>query len=178
MRKTSVCCASYLKNHTSWDFYLWYMCKMIILTGSFFIFWKFWFFFFFLVVRGLKVQKIVQNDKKFYLLCLISQEPYIIWFSFMAHMCKIIISPGFLWRVFQIFIFGVSSGVKGQNIAQNDKKLCLSYPISQKRYIMWLWFLVHICKLMTSPDVFFSFWKIDFPHSLECKTAKYGPKWQ
>ena len=26
MRKSSVCCAPYLRNHTSYDFYLWYSC--------------------------------------------------------------------------------------------------------------------------------------------------------
>ena len=27
--------------------------------------------------------------------------------------------------------------------------------ISQKAYIIWLWFLVHVCKMMASPDAFF-----------------------
>ena len=53
----------------------------------------------------------------------ISLEPYIIWFSLMEHMCKRIISPGFL-PFFQIF--GFISRVKWQKkIAQNHKKLCL-----------------------------------------------------
>ena len=36
-------------------------------------------------VRGLKGQKVVQNDKKFCLLHSISQEPYIVWLSFVVH---------------------------------------------------------------------------------------------
>ena len=46
----------------------------------------------FWVVRWIKGQKMVQNEKKFCLSRSISQEPYIIWFSFMMHMCKMIIS--------------------------------------------------------------------------------------
>ena len=45
------------------------------------------------VVRVVKWQKMV-NEKKLCLSCSIAQEPYIIWFSFMVHMCKMIISPG------------------------------------------------------------------------------------
>ena len=39
----------------------------------------------FWVHREVKGQKTVQNDKKVCLLCSISQEPCIIWFSFMVH---------------------------------------------------------------------------------------------
>ena len=44
------------------------------------------------VVRGIKGQKTTQNDKKFCLSHLISQEPFI-WSSFMVDICKKIISP-------------------------------------------------------------------------------------
>ena len=37
-------------------------------------------------------------------------------------------------------------------MAQNDKNVCLSHSISQEAYIIWLWFLIPICKMMTSPD--------------------------
>ena len=40
-------------------------------------------------------------------------------------------------------------------MAQNDKKICLSRFISQTSYIMWLPFMVRMCKMMTSPGVFF-----------------------
>ena len=33
-------------------------------------------------------------------------------------------------------VFGVNSGMKGQKIAQNDKKLCLLHSISQEAYII------------------------------------------
>ena len=103
-----------------------------------------------------------QSDKKLYPSCLISQEPYIIWCSFVVHMWKRIISPGgFFLHFFQIFIFGVNSGVKGQKVTQNNKKLCLLHSISQEAYI-WSWFLMHMCKKMTSPDTFFIFSKFWF----------------
>ena len=43
-------------------------------------------------------------------------------------------------------------------MAQNGKILCLSHFISQEPYIIWLWFLVHMCK-MIYPAIF-SFFKI------------------
>ena len=131
-----------------------------------------------------------QNDKKLCLLCLISQELYIIWSSFMVHiscffshfsqilifrvnsgvkgqkkkkglkMKKILsvtlhisetihdmiiiygtlmendnISRSF-FLFFKILIFWVVRGVKRQNMAQNEKKLCLSCSISQEPYII------------------------------------------
>ena len=71
----------------------------------------------------------VQNEKKFYLSQSISQEPYIIWFSFMVHVSKMIILQAF-FSFFQNFDFpdcqwgGGDRGVKGQKIVQNDKKFC------------------------------------------------------
>ena len=35
-----------------------------------------------------------------------------------------------------------------------------SHCISQELYIIWLWFLVHMCKMMISPAIFFLFFKI------------------
>ena len=111
--------------------------------------------------RGVKGQKMVQNDKKLCLSCSISQEPCIIWLLFMVQMCKIIISPGVFFN-FKILIFWVVRGLKGQKMAQNDKKFCLSHSISQEPYIIWLWFLVHMCKMMISPANFFIFQNFDF----------------
>ena len=59
-----------------------YVCKMIISLGVFSIFFSklliLW------VHRRVKGQKTVQNDKKLCLSCSISQEPCIIWLSFMV----------------------------------------------------------------------------------------------
>ena len=51
-------------------------------------------------------------------------------------------------------------------MAQNYKKSCLSHSISQEPYIIWLWFLVHMCRMMISPAncfiFFFKSWFLGF----------------
>ena len=55
----------------------------------------------------------------------------------------------------EILIFWAVKWVKGQKIAQYEKsKLHLSHAISQEQYSIWSWFLVLLCKMMTSPGVF------------------------
>ena len=125
------------------------------------------------VVRGVKGQKMTQNDQKLCFLCLISEEPYITWSSFMVHMCKRIIFLGLFVHFFQIFNFGVNCVVKGQKMVQNDKNFCLLHSIFQEAYIIWLWFLVRICKMMISVAIFFSFSKLWFSRFLRwCKRTK------
>ena len=41
----------------------------------------------------------------------------------MAHIFKMIISPGIVLEFLKILVFGVVSGIKGQKMVQNDKKL-------------------------------------------------------
>ena len=125
----------------------------MIPLGIFFIFSKFWLFG--LLKEDVKEQKMVQNEKKLCLLHSISQESYIIWFSFMVLMYK--------WYLLEFFSFFSKfwlSGLLGQKIAQNDKKLCLLCLISQEPYVMWSSFVVHKCKMIISPVVFFYFFKI------------------
>ena len=101
-----------------------------------------------------------QNDKNLFLSHFISQEPYIIWLSFMVHLCKMMMSPGVFFSVFQKFLF---SGLLGGKKAKNSPKLqkgCLSHSISQEPYIIWLPFVVYECKMMISPGVFSHFYKI------------------
>ena len=43
---------------------------------------------------------------------------------------------------------------------QNYKKVCLSHFISQERYIIWLSFMVLMCKMIVFLDVVFFFLKI------------------
>ena len=58
-----------------------HLCKMISPRVFFFSF--FLYIFIFWAVRGSKRAKMAQNDKKLCLLHFLSQEPYIIWLSFM-----------------------------------------------------------------------------------------------
>ena len=124
-----VCGAWYLRNHTSYDHHLWCIrnCKMIISLGVFLFFQNFDFW----VVRRVKGQKWPKMTKKLRPLHFISQEPYIIWSWFMAHIFKRLISPDVYTFFFQMLIFGVNSGVKEQKVAWNDKRLCLPHSISE-----------------------------------------------
>ena len=113
-----------------------------------------------LCCRG-KREKTVQNYKKFCPSCFISQETYIIWLSFVVHLCKMIISPAIFFS-FSILIFQVVKRVKGQKMVQNDKKFHPPRFISQQPYIIWFSFMVHLWKMIISPGVFFSFSKFWF----------------
>ena len=73
------------------------------------------------------------------------------------YVCKMIISSGIFLFYFSILIFWVHRAVKRQKIVQNDKKLCLLCSISQEPYIMWLLFMVQMCKMIISPSIFFNF---------------------
>ena len=114
---------------------------------------KFFFSFFqnydFAVASGVKEQKTTKNERKLF------QEPYLIWSSFMIHLCKMIISPG-VFFIFPKFRF---SGLLGDTRAKNSAKWqkCLFiHSISQEPYMIWLSFMVHICKMIC----FFQFFKI------------------
>ena len=121
--------------------------------GVFLIFSKFWFF-------GLLGGKRAENGPKWQKILSvtysISQEPYIIWLSFMVPMCKKIISLG-VFLFFRIFIFRV---VKGQKMVHNDKKFCALRFVSQEPYIIWLSFMLHLCKMIKCPGNFFICLKI------------------
>ena len=54
------------------------------------------------------------------------------------------ISPGFVFFFFEVLIFQVVIGVKGQKMAQNDKVYCLSHSIFHEVYIMILIFGTHV----------------------------------
>ena len=58
---------------------------------------------------------------------------------------------------FQILIFWVVSRVKGQKMAQNDKKSCSLCSIFQDPYILWLLVMVRMFKMIIAPCFFFFF---------------------
>ena len=127
----------------------------MISPGVFFIFLKFWFFWAVRVVKGLKI---AQNELwKLHLTRAISQEQCNIWSWFLVLLCKMMISPAFYFHCFEIFIFWAVRVVKGKSIAQNEWQLHLSRATSLEQYSGWSWFLLHLCKMMISPGVFFIF---------------------
>ena len=109
------------------------VCKMTVSPGVIFIFFKILFSGIYCLSRS------------------ISKEWYIS--SFVVHKWKMIISPGIFFYFFKILIFWVVRRVKRQMMAQNDKKLRPLDFISQEPYMIWSWFLVHICKRIICPSV-------------------------
>ena len=106
----------------------------------------------FLVVRRVKWQKMAQNDKKFRLSHSISQELYLIWLWFLAHLYKIMISPAifFIFSKFWFFWF-LGGRVKGQKMTHNYQFQSVTLYIS--RTVSWR-LLLHMYKLKISPGVF------------------------
>ena len=64
-----------------------------------------------------------------------------------------------LFQFFKILVFWVFREGPQKNGPKLQKKI--SHCISQELYLIWLWFLVHTCKMMISPAIFFHF----FQHS-------------
>ena len=92
------------------------------ISKFFFCFFHFFLFFkilIFWVVRGVKGQKIVQNNKFLSVALLISRTIHHLWY---IHKCKMMISQGF-FSFFQILIFWFVRGVKEEKMVQNDKKI-------------------------------------------------------
>ena len=128
---------------------------------------------------GVKGQKMVQNDKKLCTLHSISQEPYImifsilkIWFSGFSgdwrgkkwpKMTKISVCRTFY---FSNHISYVSYDLHLWSTCMLKRikwqKNSLSHSICQEPYIISLWFLVHMSKIMMSPAIFFIFQNFDF----------------
>ena len=101
--------------------------------------------FIFRVVREVKEQKIAQNEKyQLHPSCAISQGQYSLWSWFLVHLCKMMISPGvfFIFFFLDSFIFRAVLGVKGQKMAQDNKKIlsvCTSYLRRNVSYDCYLW---------------------------------------
>ena len=66
------------------------------------------------------------------------------------------------FHFFEILIFWVVSGVKGQKMVQINKKFCLSCSIPQERCIIWLSFMVSMLEMFLSSADFFIFSSFDF----------------
>ena len=122
---------------------------MIIIFGT--LVWngdisRFFFFLFFKILifwvvsevkgqkNGPKWQKIVSVP---------SQESYIIWLSFMVHLCEIMISLEIFFHFFKILIFWFLSGVKGEeNCPKWEKNFVCRTPYLKNHtsYGFYLWY--------------------------------------
>ena len=89
----------------------------------------------------------------------------------MVHLCKII-----LRRFFPFFSKLWFSGLLKEQKWPKMKKNCSSHSVSQEPYIIWLWFLAHICKMMISPTLFIVFSRFWFFGFLGGKRAKNDPQ--
>ena len=106
----------------------------------------------FWVISGVKVQKMVPNDKTF-CLSLQSQESYIIWLSFVVHLCEMMISSG-IFLFFQNFGFLGCYEVKGQKMVQSEKKFCYApYFKNHVSYDFHLWYTC-VFKMITFMGIF------------------------
>ena len=109
---------SHLRNSVSYDHDIWYLCKIVLSPGffSFFVILIFW------VVKGVKGQKMVQNDKKILSVVLhISGTIHHMIFIYGTHKENGNILVLFFFHVFKILIFWVVMRVKGQKIVQMTK---------------------------------------------------------
>ena len=121
------------------------------------------------------------------LLCFISQEPYIIWLSFMVRMCKMIISWGVFFNL--KFLFSrLSSGWKGKKWPKMMKFLSVAPYISVTIYHMIFIYSAHVCikgEDLQGFFLFFIFFKILIFGIIRGygggggvgKRAKNHPKW-
>ena len=154
--KRSVCHAPWVRNHTSYDCHLWYTSvKWEFLHELFLFFSKLWF----LGLLGGSKSKNGSKWQKTVSAVPLYLRKHTLYDLHLWYTCVKDNNSTFFLRFFKILISMVKSRVKDQKMSQDDKKLCLSHSISQEAYILWSSFLVSICKMMTSPDIFFVFSK-------------------
>ena len=117
----------------------------------------------------------VQNDKKLCPSRSVSQEPYIIWLSFMLHLCKLIISPGNFFIFSKFWFFGLLGRWKGKKWSKMTKNsiYCTPYLRNHTTYDC------HLCLLNDNIfRCFFYFLKILIFWVHRWVKAKNVPEWK
>ena len=129
--KNYVCHAPYLRHQKSYDIHFWYASVKgsYPLALFFFFFFHYFKILIFWVVRRVKGQKKWSRMTKNSVMPCISGTIYHIFFIYGTHVQKDKISCWFFY-IFQILIFIVNSGVKGQKMTHNDKKISVTLHIS------------------------------------------------
>ena len=116
----------------------------------------------FWVVREVKGQKMVQNDKKLFSFMLHISGAIHDTFLIMIRVCKMIISPGDFFIFSKFCFFGLLVGVKGKKWSKMTNKFCQLRSIPRESYMILLsLFIVHLCKAIMAP-VFFFIQNFDF----------------
>ena len=137
-----------------------YVCKMIISLVVFFIFLK---ILIFCLHWGVKVQKRSRMTKNY-----VCHTPYLrnhISYDIIYHLwCKCV--KWYYLKVFfsmlKFWFSRLSRGRKGKKWPKMTNFFVCLTPYSQEAYIIWLWFWVHMCKMMISTAKFFIFQNFDF----------------
>ena len=78
------------------------------------------------------------------------------------------------FRFFKILIFHVDRGKKAKKV--QNKKFSLSCSLSQEQYSVWSSFVVHKCKMIIPPVMFFIFSKFLLFRLLGWSKGKKWPK--
>ena len=117
-----------------------------------------------------------QNYKILSVVFYISRTVHHIWLSIMIHICKVIISPDICFHFFKKKFFLLVRRIKRQKMAQNYKILSVVFYISRTVHHIWLSIMIHICKMIISPGIFFIFSKILFFCLLGGSKGKKWPK--
>ena len=167
--KNSVCHASYL-----WNYIVIYGIHVQNdnISRCFFQFFRISIF---QVVRWLKGQKMVQNDKKFCLLHFISHELYIMWLSFIVCIRKIIISSGVL-LIFPKFWFSGSIGRWNSKKRSRMTKNSVCYAPYLRNHTSCDCHFWCKCVKLWYLQIFFSILKFWFSRLPGCWKCKKWPK--
>ena len=79
-----------------------------------------------------------------------------IWLWFLVRKCKMMTSPD------AFFIFSKFWCNLPERVKNGSKWQKMSHSVFLEPYLIWLWFLVHMCKMIVSPAIFFIFSKFWF----------------
>ena len=152
-----VCHPSHTTSHIIWTWFLVHLCKMMISLKVFSFSKNFDFSNFGLFGKRAK------NSRKWKITITsfthhISGTVYLaydhdFWYTYI----KLWYLQAFFSLIFRAVIGG--GGLKGQKMAHNDKKFCLSSSLSQELHIMWFSLMADMCKMIISPGNFFIFSK-------------------
>ena len=126
-----------------------HMCKRIMSPSGFYIFSKFWFSGSIVWQKSKKLPEMIRNY--------VCRTPYL---SKHTSYDRVFFCTRLKWWHLQIAFFRLSGG-EGVKTAKSGPKWqkVLSHSVSQELYLIWLWVLVHMCKMMISPAIFLLFLK-------------------